>query len=106
MTDIINERANEAQAQLKKRAERLEKLVKKHQNKSPAFQEGARIAAEMIKGQSELVDKLVFDAPRTRIEQMRNLQLVTGGMNEPALKTALDAIDGILTSLEEIGNQR
>ena len=68
--------------------------------------EGAKIVAEMISGQSKLIDKLVFKAPKTAIEQMRNLQLATGNMNQtPAqgIKTTTDAIDSMLEALEQLG---
>ena len=107
MVDIVNDRVNEAQSVLKQRAERLERLVKSTKNRkmSAAFNEGINILQEMISGQSELIDKLVFEAPKTAIEQMRNLQLTTGGMNETPtefLSNLTGAIDGMFAQLEEM----
>ena len=107
MADVINHRVNEAQAILTLRAKRLERLVKSTQGKqtSEAFKEGTRILAEMIKGQTDIIDTFVFEAPKTRLEQMRNLQLTTGGMNETPtqfLKPTTDTIDMMLEQLENM----
>ena len=54
----------------------------------------------MIEGQSKLIDTFVFDEPKSRLEQMRNLQLTTGGMNvspKQYIKPATDAIDMMLS---------
>lgn len=106
-SNIINDRVNEAQALLGLRAKRLEKLLKTTQGKktSDAFKEGTRILADMIKGQSDIIDTFVFDAPKSRLEQMRNLQLTTGGMNQTPtqfLKPATDAMDMMLDQLEKM----
>jgi len=107
MSDVVNERVDAAQQELQKRADRLRKIIEsKGKNRTKAFDEGAKIVAEMISGQSELIDELVFKAPRTSLEQMRNLQLVTGGMDKtPAqgIKTTTDAIDSMLAALEQQG---
>ena len=107
MSDIVNERVDAAQQELQKRADRLRKIIEsKGKNRTKAFDEGAKIVAEMISGQSKLIDKLVFKAPKTAIEQMRNLQLATGNMNQtPAqgIKTTTDAIDSMLEALEQLG---
>lgn len=107
MSDIFNERVDAAQQELQKRANRLKSIIEeKGKNRSDAFNEGAKIVANMISGQSKLIDKLVFNAPRTRLEQMRNLQLVTGNINQtPAqgIKSATDAIDCMLDALEQQG---
>ncbi len=105
--DIFNSRVNEAQALLAVRAKRLEKLLKSSQGKpqSEGFKQGTRILSEMINGQSEIIDGLVFEEPKTRLEQMRNLQLATGGMNETPtqyLKPATDAMDMMLDQLEKM----
>lgn len=105
MADVVNDRVNEAQAILKERAERLNRLVNKTKGKklSAQFAEGVRLVSDLIKGESEIIDALVFDAPETYLEQMRNLQLATGGPSEkPAehLKNATDAIDTMLETLE------
>ena len=106
-SNIINHRVNEAQALLARRASRLEKLVKSTEGRkqSDGFKEGTRLLKEMIEGQSRIIDGMVFDEPQTRLEQMRNLQLTTGGMNEtPAqfLKPATDAMDMMLDQLEKM----
>ena len=102
-TDIINQRVDAAQAELQKRAARLTSLVNRAKGKNiPGFKEGVDHTRDMIEGQSKLCDTLVFDAPRTRLEQMRNLQLMTGNMNErvqQGIKATTDAIDGMLDTL-------
>ena len=53
--------------------------------------------------QSEIIDKAVFETPKTRLEQMRNLQLTTGGMGQTPtefLKKTTDAMDSMLSALE------
>ena len=105
MSDIVNDRVNEAQALLKVRADRLEKLVAKTKGKKvpKQFTEGVELVANLISGEAQIIDKIVFDAPKTYLEQMRNLQLATGGMNKtPAeyLKSATGTIDTMLEMLE------
>ena len=105
MSDFINERVDEAQALLKIRAKRLETLLKSVHGKpvSKEFKEGAELLTNMIQGQSEIIDKVVFQTPKTRLEQMRNLQLATGNMNEtPAehLRATTDTMDTMLSTLE------
>ena len=107
MVDLINKRVNEAQAEIQKRAVRLEKLVKESKGKKTAdgFQEGVNILREMIKSQSEIIDKAVFEAPETSLEQIRNLHLTTGLMNETPkhyLKPTTDAMDMMLKQLESM----
>lgn len=107
MADLINDRVNEAQALLAVRAKRLEKLLKSTQGKkqSDGFKEGTRLLSEMINGQSKIIDGMVFDEPKSHLEQMRNLQLTTGGMNQtPAqfLKPTTDAMDMMLDQLESM----
>ena len=107
MADIVNDRVNEAQSLLKQRADRLEKLVKSTKGKkmSEGFNEGVELLTKMISSQSDLIDKLVFEAPKTAIEQMRNLQLTTGGMNETPTKflsNLTGAIDGMFAQLEKM----
>lgn len=44
-----------------------------------------------------------FETPKTRLEQMRNLQLTTGGMGQIStefLKKPTDAMDIMLSALE------
>ena len=106
-SSLVNKRVNEAQALLTARAKRLEKLLKSTDVKkqSDGFKEGTRLLSEMIKGQSEIIDNMVFVEPQTRLEQMRNLQLTTGGMNETPtqfLKPATDAMDMMLDQLEKM----
>ena len=105
--DIFNKRVNEAQALLALRAKRLEKLLKSSQGKqqSEGFKEGTRILSELIKGQSEIIEGMVFDKPKTHLEQMRNLQLTTGAMNQTPtefLKPTTDAMDMMLDQLEKM----
>jgi len=104
---IIDNRVKEAQTLLAVRAKRLEKLLKSSQGKpqSEGFKNGTRLLSEMIKGQSELIDNMVFVEPKTTLEQMRNLQLTTGGMNQTPtqfLKPATDAMDMMLDQLEKM----
>lgn len=105
MVDMINKRVNEAQQLLQERADKLKKLVQSANGKnvSAEFTRGATLLADMIKGQSEIIDKAVFETPKTRMEQMRNLQLTTGGMNQTPtefLKKTTDAMDSMLSALE------
>jgi len=105
--DIVNERVDEAQALLKQRADRLEKLVKQTENKkvSRAFYDGAVLVGNMIKGQNDLIETMVFKTPKTYLEQMRNLQLTTGGMNQrPAeyLQNFTSVVDSMLNTLEDM----
>ena len=107
MADVFNDRVNEAQAQLQLRAKRLEQLLRqtKGKNVSADFKKGTELLAEMIDGQTKLIDTLVFEMPKSRIEQMRNLQLATGRMNQSPtefIKTATDAIDAMLQQLEKM----
>lgn len=107
MADVVNSRVNEAQAELKKRADRLERLVARNKTKKVpmAFAEGVKLVSDMITGQAMLIDKVVFEAPKSHLEQMRNLQLMTGNMNQAVkdgIKASTDAIDAMLSSLEEM----
>jgi len=104
---ISNQRVNEALALLALRANRLEKLLKSSQGKpqSEGFNEGTRILSELIKGQSEIIEGMVFTEPKSRLEQMRNLQLTTGGMDQTPtqfLKPTTDAMDMMLEQLEKM----
>lgn len=105
MVDIVNERVNAAQAELQKRATKLQNIVKKAQGKPKAvgFEQGVKLVSEMIEKQSKLLDVVVFDAPKTALEQQRNLMLATGNMNQTVkegIKSATDAIDAMLHTLE------
>lgn len=107
MADLINERVNAAQAELEKRAERLKSIVAASQNKkkSEGFAQGIELVSSMIEGQTKLIDSVVFDSPRTRLEQQRNLMLMTGNMNQTVqegMKSTTDAIDGMLDALEQM----
>ncbi|MBP5707588.1 MAG: hypothetical protein J6W79_01165 [Alphaproteobacteria bacterium] len=107
MADIVNDRVNEAQALLKKRADKLESLIKKTKGKKvpKQFSEGMKLVADLISNEAQLIDKMVFDVPTNALEQMRNLQLVTGGMNETPtehLKSMTGTIDGMLEILEDM----
>ena len=105
MSDIVNERVDEAQRELMLRAKKLEALVKGAKGKklSPGFKEGVSLTIKMIEGQAELYDKLIFDAPKTALEQRRNLMLLTGSMNQSVkegIKTTTEAIDSMIASLQ------
>ncbi|MBR4891898.1 MAG: hypothetical protein IKZ34_01815 [Alphaproteobacteria bacterium] len=107
MADYVNKRVNDAQEELKKRSEKLEKIVKKAGNarKNQGFAEGVEIVSNLIRGQSELYDAMVFKAPKTALEQHRNLMLCTGSMNQTVkdgIKPTTDAIDAMLSALEEM----
>lgn len=76
MADIANDRVNTAQSELLKRAKKkLESIVKQARGRrpNPAFEEGVRLLNDMIQSQSKLYDTVVFDTPKTSLEQMRNL---------------------------------
>ena len=107
MADIVNDRVNTAQAELAKRANELKRIVAKSKTKKlgAGFNQGVEIVSQMIEGQSKLLDTLVFDMPRTALEQQRNLMLMTGTMNQSVqtgIKSATDAIDSMLRTLDEM----
>ncbi len=107
MADIVNERVNAAQAELQKRKKKLDRIVAnaKASKKSAAFTQGVALVTQMIEGQSKLLDTIVFDAPKTALEQHRNLILTTGTMNQTVqegIKSTTDAIDSMLHTLEEM----
>ena len=109
MTDIVNQRVDEAQMELQLRAQRLEKLVKraKGKNMPPAFQEMAQLTMKMIDNEVKLYDEMIFSAPKTELEQMRNLMLLTGKMNQTVkegIKPATDAIDTMIQTLESMSH--
>lgn len=105
--DIVNERVNTAQSELDKRAKRLNRIVASARGKktSVGFDQGVKLVSEMIRGQSELIDAMVFDSPKTALEQNRNLMLITGNMSQSVqdgIKPATDAIDSMLSTLEQM----
>ena len=103
--DLVNSRVNSAQAEITKRAKRLEEIVKRPGAKSAAFQEGAKLLSDMIEAQAKLIDTVVFDAPKTYMEQTRNLALATGGMNNSAkegIRYATDSMDMMLDMLDDM----
>ena len=107
MADIVNERVSIAQQELQKRANKLKRIVAgaNGKKKNAGFDEGVRLVSDMIAGQSKLLDAVVFDAPKTSLEQQRNLMLVTGNMNQSVkegIKAATDAIDSMLYTLEQM----
>lgn len=107
MADEVNTRVNEAQAELQKRAEKLERIVARSKGKmaNAAFAEGVKLVTQMIEGHSKLIDRMVFDEPETILEQQRNLMLVTGTMAQSVqegIKPATDAIDAMLDALEQM----
>lgn len=107
MADIVNQRVNIAQQELLKRANKLKRIVAASKGKaaSPGFSEGVRLVSNMIDAQSKLLDTVVFDAPKTALEQERNLMLMTGTMNQTVqegIKSATDAIDAMLHTLEQM----
>lgn len=107
MADIINDRVNQAMDELKKRAERLERLKARAKDKkvTMGFAEGIRLVGQMIEGYAELIDNVVFEAPKTKLEQMRNLELTTGNMGQTVpegISSTTGAIDAMLESLEQM----
>ena len=107
MADIVNDRVNTAQAELEKRAKRLKRIITASKNKktSAGFIQGIELVSQMIEGQIKLIDAVVFESPKTSLEQQRNLLLMTGNMNQSVqegIKTETDAIDGMLDMLEQM----
>lgn len=107
MADIVNDRVNIAQQELEKRAAELKRIVEKSKTKKlgPAFAEGVKLVSQMIENHTQLLDTVVFDAPKTSLEQHRNLMLMTGNMNQSVqegIKAATDAIDAMLHTLNEM----
>ena len=107
MADIVNDRVNAAQAELNKLAERLKRIVAKTKaaKQSAGFVQGVQLVTQMIEGQTKLIDTVVFDSPKTVLEQQRNLMLMTGDMSQTVqegIKSATDAIDAMLDSLEQM----
>ena len=105
--DIVNERITIAQHEMEKRAKRLLAIKSRANGKkmAPGFQEGINLLAEMIANQSELYDKLVFEAPKTALEQQKNMMLLTGDMSQTVqqgIKPATDAIDSMLDAIEQM----
>ena len=105
--DLVNERVNIAQQELAKRAKRLDSIIANARGKRVAvgFERGTQLVRELIDKQSELYDAIVFEAPKTALEQNRNLMLMTGTMNQSVqegIKTATDAIDAMLHTLEQM----
>ena len=105
--DLVNERVNIAQHELAKRAKRLDSIIANARGKRVAvgFERGTQLVRELIDKQSELYDAIVFEAPKTALEQNRNLMLMTGTMNQSVqegIKTATDAIDAMLHTLEQM----
>lgn len=107
MTDIVNQRVNEAKMELQLRAQRLEKLLNraKGKNMTPAFQEMAQLTMKMIDSEVKSYDEMIFLEPKTVLEQHRNLMLLTGKMNQTVkegIKPATDAIDTMIQTLESM----
>ncbi len=111
MADVVNERYSAAQAELDKRATRLGHIVQKSNGKpkNEAIAQGIKLVGEMISGQSKLLDTMVFETPKTALEQQRNLALATGNANQTVqegMRSTTDAIDGVLEMLEQMLNQK
>lgn len=113
MADIVNERYAEAQALIEVRAKKLKELVEKTKGKNfpkrVAFDAGVKHLTDLIQGESEILDMVIFEAPKTSIEQMRNLHLTTGNANQTVkegMKSATDAMDCMLKALTEMANER
>lgn len=108
--DIINERVDAVMAELDKRQKKLDAIKSKNSNnKSEVFLTGVKLIQEMISGQKELIDEVVFNAPKTALEQHRNLMLMTGNMNQTpqqSIKVTTDAIDAMLSTLENLTKQK
>ena len=113
MSDVINERVDSAMAEIEVRAQKLKKIKEmaraKNMLKDPGISDGIAIADKMISGQQKLIDQVVFEAPKTRLEQLRNLSLMTGNPNQ-SVKTGIkkfkDAIDEMLGMLETMVKTR
>lgn len=103
--DYVNDRVNAAQAEIAKRAKRLEMITKRPGAKSAAFKEGAKLLADIIDTQSKLLDTVVFDAPKTYLEQTRNLALITGGAHTP-LNKEYAYMDSMLDVLDDMSQGR
>jgi hypothetical protein len=106
-TDYVNERVNIAQQEILKRAKRLERIARSTQGKKhvAGLREGIELVREMIENQSKLYDVVVFDTPKTNLEQHRNLMLMTGGMDQSVqegIKAATGAIDSMLDAIEQM----
>ena len=105
--DVVNRRVRTAQEELQKRAKRLNQLLKQTQGKrmSAGFNEGVDLVRQMIDGHTKLIDTMVFDSPKTGLEQQRNLMLATGNMSQTVqegIKSTTDAIDSMLNTLEQM----
>ena len=105
--DIVSGRVTTAQEELQKRAKRLNQLLKQTQGKrtSAGFNEGVDLVRQMIDGHTKLIDTMVFDSPKTGLEQQRNLMLATGNMSQTVqegIKSTTDAIDSMLNTLEQM----
>lgn len=111
MADVVNERFFAAQAELEKRAKRLERIVQKTKGKpkNEGIAQGIKLVGEMISGQAQLLDTMVFETPKTALEQQRNLALATGNANQTVqegMRSTTDAIDCMLDMVEQMANQR
>lgn len=111
MPDVVVQRVAGAQALLLERAERLKRLLKRAENRKvpEKFVEGAELVQQLIEGESELINNMTIDAPRTRLEQIRNLHLATGDASqsvEEGMKTTTTAIDSMLDLLEDMLSQQ
>lgn len=85
----------------------MESIVKQARGRcpNPAFEEGVRLLNDMIQSQSKLYDTVVFDTPKTSLEQMRNLNLMMGGMDktvQQGIKSTTDYIDMMLDTLAQM----
>ena len=113
MVDIVNKRYAEAQALVQARAKKLEELIKRTNGKNfpkrAAFDEGVKHLANMIQGESKILDVVIFEEPKTMVEQMRNLDLTTGNPNQTVaegMKSATDAMDCMLKALTKMAEER
>lgn len=113
MSDVINERVDSAMAEIEARAQKLKKIKEmaraKNMLKDPGISDGIAIVDDMISGQQKLIDQAVFEAPKTRLEQLRNLSLMTGNPSQSVktgIKKFTDAIDEMLGMLETMINTR
>lgn len=79
----------------------MEALIKSAKTKktSAEFYRGADLLLKMINNQSKLIDKAVFETPKSRLEQIRNLQLTAG---EEFLQHATNSMDAMFEALEEM----
>lgn len=98
MADIIDNRVNEAQAQLAAYSKRLEFLIKSAQGKqqSGTFRDCIRILEELIKDQSEIIDS--YNASKNKNGQIYKFKGNTSQLVNPTI----NAMGIMLNQLEKM----